>query len=190
MLFLRNRWFVLLSVLLAFLPIIIDMTILHIAVPSVTLALGANGNEVLWIIDIYPLIMAGLLVPMGTLSDRVGHRRMLLAGLFIFMLASLAAAFSTTAGSLIAARVLLAVGGSMVMPNVLALIRHTFDDPKERGIALGLWGTVGSAGADHSGRPATGLFEPAASYANGEGKLGYQTSIVSDCWPYSYSLCR
>jgi len=147
MLFLQNRWFVLLSALLAFMPIIIDMTILHIAVPSITLALGASGNEVLWIIDIYPLIMAGLLVPMGTLSDRVGHRRMLLAGLVIFMLASLAAAFSPTAGLLIAARVLLAVGGAMVMPNILAIIRHTFEDPKERGIALGLWGTVGSAGA-------------------------------------------
>lgn len=147
MLFLQNRWFVLLSALLAFLPIIIDMTILHIAVPSITLALGASGNEVLWIIDIYPLIMAGLLVPMGTLSDRVGHRRMLLAGLVIFMVASLAAAFSPSASLLIAARVLLAVGGAMVMPNILALIRHTFDDPKERGFALGLWGTVGSAGA-------------------------------------------
>jgi len=147
MLFLQNRWFVLLSALLAFLPIIIDMTILHIAVPSITLALGASGNEVLWIIDIYPLIMAGLLVPMGTLSDRVGHRRMLLSGLVIFMLASLAAAYSPSAGFLIAARILLAVGGAMVMPNILALIRHTFDDPKERGIALGLWGTVGSAGA-------------------------------------------
>lgn len=147
MLFLQNRWFVLLSALLAFLPIIIDMTILHIAVPSITLALGASGNEVLWIIDIYPLIMAGLLVPMGTLSDRVGHRRMLLAGLLIFMIASLAAAFSPSAGLLIAARVLLAIGGAMVMPNILAIIRHTFDDPKERGIALGLWGTVGSAGA-------------------------------------------
>ena len=147
MLFLQNRWFVLLSALLAFLPIIIDMTILHIAVPSITLALGASGNEVLWIIDIYPLIMAGLLVPMGTLSDRVGHRRMLLAGLVIFMVASLAAAFSPSAGLLIAARILLAIGGAMVMPNILAIIRHTFDDPKERGIALGLWGTVGSAGA-------------------------------------------
>ncbi|WP_300003865.1 MFS transporter [uncultured Cedecea sp.] len=147
MLFLQNRWFILLSALLAFLPIIIDMTILHIAIPSITLALGASGNEVLWIIDIYPLIMAGLLVPMGTLSDRIGHRPMLLAGLLIFMLASLAAAFSPTAGLLITSRVLLAVGGAMVMPNILAIIRHTFDDPKERGIALGLWGTVGSAGA-------------------------------------------
>ena len=147
MLFLQNRWVVLLSVLLAFMPIIVDMTILHIAVPSVTLALSASGTEILWIIDIYPLIMSGLLVPMGTLSDRVGHRRMLLLGLVIFMVASLAAAFSPTAGFLIASRILLAVGGSMVMPNILAIIRHTFEDPKERGIALGLWGTVGSAGA-------------------------------------------
>lgn len=147
MLSLQNRWLVLFSVLLAFFPIIIDMTILHIAIPSVTLALGASGTEILWIIDIYPLIMAGLLVPMGTLSDRVGHRRMLLTGLVIFMLASLAAAFSPNAGALIAARVVLAIGGSMVLPNIIAIIRHTFDDPKERGIALGLWGTIGSAGA-------------------------------------------
>jgi DHA2 family multidrug resistance protein-like MFS transporter len=128
-------------------PIVVDMTILHIAVPSLTLGLGASGTEVLWIIDIYPLMMAGLLVPMGTLSDRVGHRRMLLTGLVVFLLASLAAAFSPTAGALIASRILLAIGASMVMPNVLAIIRQTFEDPKERGIALGLWGTVGSAGA-------------------------------------------
>jgi DHA2 family multidrug resistance protein-like MFS transporter len=143
----RNRWLVLISVLLAFMPIVVDMTILHIAVPSLTLGLGASGTEVLWIIDIYPLMMAGLLVPMGTLSDRVGHRRMLLTGLVVFLLASLAAAFSPTAGALIASRILLAIGASMVMPNVLAIIRQTFEDPKERGIALGLWGTVGSAGA-------------------------------------------
>ena len=67
-----RRWLVLLAVMLAFLPVVIDMTILHIAVPSLTLALGASGTEILWIIDIYPLMMAGLLVPMGTLADRVG----------------------------------------------------------------------------------------------------------------------
>lgn len=214
MLFHRNRWLVLLSVLLAFLPIIVDMTILHIAVPSVTLALSASGNKVLWIIDIYPLIMAGLLVPMGTLSDRIGHRRMLLAGLLIFMLASLAAAFSPTAGFLITARSLLAVGSAMVMPNVLAIIRHTFDDPKERGIALGLWGTIGSAGAalgplggstartflvgisfpdqraGHFGRPANRLFELAAPYANGKGKLGYRTGFGVNCRSDSHCLRR
>ncbi|QDZ12392.1 MFS transporter [Devosia ginsengisoli] len=143
----RNRWLVLLAVMLAFMPIVIDMTILHIAVPSLTLALGATGTEILWIIDIYPLMMAGLLVPMGTLADKVGHRRMLLIGLVIFLLASIAAAFAVSAAMLIAARVALALGASMVMPSILATIRQTFDDPKERGIALGLWGTMGSAGA-------------------------------------------
>jgi DHA2 family multidrug resistance protein-like MFS transporter len=143
----RNRWLVLFAVLLAFVPIVIDMTILHIAVPSLTLALGASGTEILWIIDIYPLMMAGLLVPMGTLADRLGHRRTLLIGLAVFLVASVIAAFAPTAAVLIGARVLLAVGASMVMPNVLAIIRQTFDDPRERGMALGLWGTIGSAGA-------------------------------------------
>ena len=143
----RNRWLVLLAVMLAFLPVVIDMTILHIAVPSLTLALGASGTEILWIIDIYPLMMAGLLVPMGTLADRVGHRRMLLTGLLVFLVASVAAAFAPNAAMLIGARVALAFGASMIMPNVLAIIRQTFDDPKERAMALGLWGTVGSAGA-------------------------------------------
>ena len=142
-----NRWLVLAAVILAFIPIVIDMTILHVAVPSLTLALQASGTQILWIIDIYPLLMAGLLVPMGTLADRVGHRRMLLFGLAIFGAASVAAAFSPSAPFLIAARAAMALGGSMTMPSILAVIRQTFEDPQERGIALGLWGTVSSAGA-------------------------------------------
>jgi DHA2 family multidrug resistance protein-like MFS transporter len=142
-----HRWFVLVAVIMAFFPIVIDMTVLHIAVPSLTLALGATGTQVLWIIDIYPLIMGGILVPMGTLADRVGHRRMLLTGLSIFALASLWAAFSPNAISLIASRVLLAVGGAATIPSTLALIRITFEDEKERALALGLWSTVASAGA-------------------------------------------
>lgn len=142
-----NRWLVLVAVMLAFTPIVIDMTILHIAVPSLTMALNASGTEILWIIDIYPLMMAGLLVPMGTLADRIGNRRMLLTGLVVFLIASVIAAFAPSAAVLIGARILLAVGASMVIPNVLALIRQSFDDPKERGIALGFWGTVGAAGS-------------------------------------------
>lgn len=74
----QRRWLVLLAVMLAFLPVVIDMTILHIAVPSLTKTLGASATEVLWIIDIYPLLMPGLLVAMGTLADRIGNRRVLL----------------------------------------------------------------------------------------------------------------
>ncbi len=142
-----KRWLVLLAVIMAFLPVVLDMTILHVAVPSLTQALGASNTQVLWVIDIYPLLMAGLLVPMGTLADRIGNRKLMLTGLAIFGVASACAAFAPTAQALIAARVLLALGGAMIVPCVLGLIRRTFEDEAERGMALGLWGTVGAAGA-------------------------------------------
>lgn len=142
-----RKWVILTVVMLAFLPVVLDMTILHIAVPSLTMALEATGTEVLWVIDIYPLLMAGLLMPMGTLADRIGHRTVLLTGLAVFGLASFAAAYSISAWMLIAARGGLALGGAMIAPTVLALIRNTFEDSKERGVALGLWATVTSAGA-------------------------------------------
>ena len=143
----KRRWLILFAVMLAFLPVVLDMTILHIAVPSLTLALQASTTEVLWIIDIYSLLMAGLLVPMGTLADRIGHRKLLLCGLAIFGMASIVAAFSVTPEMLIGGRILLAFGAAMIMPCVLGIIRRTFEDPGERAMALGLWGTVGAAGA-------------------------------------------
>jgi DHA2 family multidrug resistance protein-like MFS transporter len=142
-----SRWLILFAVIMAFTPVVVDMTILHIAVPSLTVAIGASGTEVLWIIDIYPLVMAGVLVPMGTLADRIGYRSMLLTGLGIFTVASVAAAFSPSAAALIAARATLGIGASMIMPCILALIRQTFDDDGERAAALGAWSVVGSAGA-------------------------------------------
>lgn len=142
-----NRWLVLVAVTLAFLPVVLDMTILHVAVPTLTQSLNASGTEVLWIIDIYPLLMAGLLVPMGTLADRVGNRKILLIGLAIFGVASAWAAFAQSPAILIAARVLLALGGAMILPCVLGLIRKAFEDDDERAMALGLWGMVGAAGA-------------------------------------------
>lgn len=142
-----NRWLILSAVMTAFLPVVVDLTILHIAIPSLTIALGASGTEVLWIIDIYALVMAGLLVPMGTLADRMGYRRMLLIGLLVFGVASTFAAFSTSAAMLIASRAVLGIGASMIMPCVLAIIRTTFEDDGERARALGLWSVVGMAGA-------------------------------------------
>lgn len=142
-----NRWAILLMTMMAFLPIVLDLTILHVAVPALTLALHATGTQVLWIIDIYPLLMASLLIPMGTLADRIGHRTLLLTGLSIFSIGSLLAAFSPTASALIASRAFMAFGSAMVMPCTLAIIRQTFTDEGERAFALGLWGAVGSAGA-------------------------------------------
>ena len=142
-----NRWLALISVMVAFLPIVLDMTILHVAIPSLTLALQASGTGVLWIIDMYPLVMASLLIPMGTLADRIGHRKMMITGLSIFALGSVLAAFSPNVGALVATRALMAVGAAMVMPCTLAIVRQAFEDERERAIALGLWGTVASAGA-------------------------------------------
>jgi MFS transporter, DHA2 family, multidrug resistance protein len=142
-----KRWWVLTAVVLAFLPVVIDMTVLHVAVPTLTQSLGASSTEVLWIMDIYPLLMAGLLVPMGTLADRIGHRKVLLVGLIVFGIASIFSAFSYSASMLIGARALLALGGAMIMPCVLGIIRKTFEDGDERAIALGVWGTIGAAGA-------------------------------------------
>ncbi|MGQ3848881.1 MFS transporter [Pseudomonas capsici] len=142
-----NRWLVLLAVMMAFLPIVLDLTILHVAVPSLSIALQATGTEVLWIIDIYPLLMASLLIPMGTLADRVGHRRMLLLGLGIFCSGSVLAAFAPSAEALIGARAFMAFGAAMVMPCTLAIVRQTFEDEGERAMALGIWGAVASAGA-------------------------------------------
>lgn len=142
-----NRWLVLLAVMLAFLPIVLDLTILHVAVPSLTLALKATGTEVLWIIDIYPLLMAGLLIPMGTLADRIGHRRLLLAGLSIFTLGSICAAFSPSPSFLIGSRAIMAFGSAMVMPCSLAILRQAFKVDRERALALGVWSSMGSAGA-------------------------------------------
>lgn len=142
-----NQWLVLCAVIVAYIPVILDMTILHVAVPSLTLALSATSNEVLWIIDIYPLVMAGLLVPMGTLADRIGYKLMLLVGLTVFGIASAVAAFSTSPGTLIGARAGLGVGASMIMPCVLAVIRQVFTEDRDRAEALGVWSIVGAAGA-------------------------------------------
>lgn len=142
----KNRWLILFAGICSHIPVVINMTTLHVAVPSLTKALNATGNEVLWIIDIYALVMAGLLVPMGTLADKIGAKKVLLYGLVLFFIASLFAAMAPTAGFLILGRTLLAFAAAFIMPSILSIVRNTFDDEKERGIALGLWGTVTAAG--------------------------------------------
>ena len=107
--------------------ITLDNSILYTALPTLTADLGASGSSTLWIINAYPLVMAGLLLGAGTLGDRIGHRRMFVVGLWIFGAASLAAAFSPNPAFLIGARALLAVGAAAMMPATLALIRLAFD---------------------------------------------------------------
>ena len=142
-----NRWFVLVVVSSALFLIVIDMSVLHTALPTLTRELGASASEKLWIMNAYALVVAGLLPGCGTLGDRVGHKRMFVAGLCVFGMASLIAAYSPSPLLLIGGRVLLAVGAAMMMPATLSIIRLTFSDEKERAMAIGLWGAVASGGA-------------------------------------------
>ena len=145
--FQARRWWVLATVSAGLLLISLDVTILYTALPTLTADLDADASSKLWIINAYPLVMAGLLLGAGTLGDRVGHKRMFLIGLVLFGMASTAAAFAPSAAVLIGARAFLAVGAAAMMPATLALVRLTFDDERERGIAIGIWGTVAVVGA-------------------------------------------
>lgn len=142
-----RKWWVLALVMLASIPVALDATILHVALPTLSLSLEATGTQLLWIIDIYSLVMAGLLLAMGALGDRIGLKPLLMTGMAIFGLASLIAALAGSATQLILGRAMLAVGAAMIFPATLALVRHTFDNPKERALALGLWSSVGTAAA-------------------------------------------
>lgn len=141
-----RRWSLLFTVAAGLLLVTLDNSVLYTALPTLTEELSASAGQALWIINAYPLVMAGLLLGAGTLGDRIGHRRMFLIGLVVFGIASLAAAFSATAGQLIAARAFLAVGAAAMMPATLALIGLSFHE-RERNIAIAIWGSVAIVGA-------------------------------------------
>lgn len=142
-----QRWLALAVLSTALLLIVIDMTVLYTALPTLTHDLRASAAQKLWIVNMYPLVVAGLLPGTGTLGDRFGHRRVFAAGLALFGLASVWAAYAPSAAWLIAARAALACGAALMMPATLALIRLTFADERERGLAIGIWASVASGGA-------------------------------------------
>ncbi|ONH49743.1 MFS transporter, DHA2 family, multidrug resistance protein [Pseudomonas cedrina] len=125
----------------------LDMTVLYTALPIITHELQASNSDKMWILNAYPLVMAGLVLGVGTVADRVGHRPVLLAGLVVFGLASIVAAFAPSVPVLIVGRVLLAVGAAMILPASLALLRHLFETDRERAIAIGVWGAMFSGAA-------------------------------------------
>ena len=145
--FRENKWFVLAIVSCAVFLISVDMTVLYTALPTLTHDLAATASQKLWIINAYTLVMAGLLPGLGTLGDRVGHKKMLMAGLALFGAASTAAAFAPSAGQLVLARIVLGLGAAMMMPATLSIIRLTFADTRERALALGVWSALASGGA-------------------------------------------
>ncbi|MCX4822083.1 MFS transporter [Streptomyces sp. NBC_01142] len=142
-----NRWVVLVVLCISLLLVALDATVLHVAVPAVTEDLRPSGVELLWIVDAYPLICAALLILFGTLGDRVGRRRILLMGYGIFGAASAVAALATTPEVLIGARALLGIGGAMIMPATLSILRAVFPDRRERAMAIGIWTAVAAVGA-------------------------------------------
>lgn len=140
-------WAALVVLMLPVLLVSVDNTVLSFALPEISIALAPSGAEQLWIIDVYPLVLAGLLVTMGTLGDRFGRRRMLLIGASGFAAVSVLAAFAPTAGLLIAARALLGFFGAMLMPSTLSLLRSIFQNRDQRRLAIAVWASAFSAGS-------------------------------------------
>ena len=135
----RREWIGLLVLALPTLLISLDMTVLHLAVPHLSADLSPSSAELLWIVDIYGFLIAGSLITMGTLGDRIGRRKLLMLGAAGFGGASILAAFAGGAGELIAARALLGLAGATLMPSTMSLIRNMFHDPAQRTVAISVW---------------------------------------------------
>ncbi|MGW3208037.1 MFS transporter [Streptomyces sp. NPDC001135] len=141
-----GRWLALSVLVLAVLLVAVDATVLGLATPYISEDLDPSGTQLLWIGDVYSFVIAGLLVSMGSLGDRIGRKRILLGGATAFGAVSVLNAYATTPELMILARALLGVAGATLMPATLALIRNIFHDARERSLAVGIWGATASAG--------------------------------------------
>lgn len=142
-----RQWASLVVLMLPVLLVSVNNTALSFALPAISQGLHPTASQLLWIVDVYPLILAALLIPMGSLGDRMGRRKMLMIGSTGFGLVSLFAAFAPTAEWLLAARVGIAVFGSMLLPATLSLLRSVFRDDRQRTLAIAIWTAGFSAGA-------------------------------------------
>ncbi|MEU9873687.1 MFS transporter [Actinomadura verrucosospora] len=143
----RREWIALAVLALPALLVSVDMFVMIMALPELSVALGASGTEQLWIMDVYGFMVAGFLVAMGALGDRIGRRRLLLAGAAAFGAASCAAAFAASPAALIAARAVLGVAGAALTPCTLGMITTMFADPRQRASAIGVWAGCFTLGA-------------------------------------------
>jgi MFS transporter, DHA2 family, multidrug resistance protein len=141
-----REWAGLAVLLLPLLLVSMDVSVLYFAVPFISRDLAPSSAQQLWIFDVYGFVLAGLLITMGSLGDRIGRRRLLLIGALCFSLASLGAAYSHSAGQLIAARAVQGVAGATLMPSTLALIRNMFHDEKQRRTAIAIWTSATMSG--------------------------------------------
>jgi MFS transporter, DHA2 family, multidrug resistance protein len=143
----RREWVALAVIALPCLLYSMDLSVLYLALPSLTADLKPGGTQLLWITDIYGFMIAGFLIPMGTLGDRIGRRRLMLCGAAAFGVASVLAAFASSTAMLIVARALMGIAAATLAPSTLSLIRNMFLDPRQRTVAIGVWVTSFSAGA-------------------------------------------
>ena len=142
----ERRWWILVVLCFSLLVIVLDNTILNVAIPTIVRDLNATNSQLQWMVDAYTLVFAGLLLTAGSLGDRFGRRGALQFGLVLFGLGSLASAFATTSEQLIATRAFMGIGGAFIMPATLSIITNVFP-ARERGKAIGVWaGTAGLAG--------------------------------------------
>ncbi|WP_254716405.1 MFS transporter [Actinomadura sp. WMMB 499] len=142
-----RRWAGLAVLSASLLLVVMDITILNVALPAISADLRPDTVSLLWMVDVYALVVAGLLVTVSALGDRWGRKRMLIAGFAVFGTASILVVFATTPGAVIAVRALLGVGGAMIMPSTLSMIRTLFPDGRERATALGVWSAMAAVGA-------------------------------------------
>ena len=142
----RREWVALAVLALPLLLVSMDVSILYFAVPEISRDLHASATQQLWIFDVYGFVLAGMLITMGAVADRIGARRLLLLGAGAFSLTSLGAAYAGTAGQLIAARAVLGLAGATLMPSTLAMIRTLFRDQRQRSKAVAVWTAVMTAG--------------------------------------------
>src|SRR5687767_7033585 len=143
----RREWIGLAVLALGSLVYAMDLTVLHLAVPSLSADLKPSSAQLLWIIDIYGFLVAGALIIMGTLGDRIGRRKLLMMGAAAFSVTSVLAAFSVSAEMLIASRALMGVAGATLAPSTLSLIFNMFTDHRQRSVAIGVWISAFSAGS-------------------------------------------
>ncbi|MFD7336488.1 MFS transporter [Streptomyces violascens] len=135
----RREWIAFVVLLLPLLLVSMDVSVLYFALPSISRELDPSATQQLWIIDVYAFALAGLLITMGSLGDRIGRRKLLMFGAAAFGIASVTAAYATSAEMLIASRALLGIGGATLMPSTMGLVRNMFRDDKQRGQAIGIW---------------------------------------------------
>src|SRR5262249_24057462 len=138
----RREWIGLAVLAIACLVYAMDLTVLHLALPTISADLRPSSAQLLWIVDIYGFLVAGSLITMGTLGDRIGRRKLLLVGAAAFGAISVLAAFSTSAEMLIASRALLGLAGATLAPSTLSLIFSMFRDTRQRSVAIGVWITA------------------------------------------------